>query len=147
MEKKTKIIIGVLIAIVIIFLAAEVIGPTLYVWKTGEIPKPYEPDVTITIVPNDDNNTLLVTGVEYSNLGWENVNISVSGPSIVYYNWINLTRVSGYPYSIIGLHAPGLWSAITTGDEIQVGKYDVPITVTLRWLPTNKIFGPYNFLT
>jgi len=77
-------------------------------------------------------------------IDWENINITIDTyeTSPVHWNWINLTR-SYTSYS--DDHAPSQWGEVTTGDVIQIGKYESDVEVTITWIPTNTLLGAWYF--
>lgn len=75
-------------------------------------------------------------------LSWNNINITVYGPSNVHYDWINLTR-SNISYSYT--QAFSEWKNVSVGDIIQIGKYDSEVHIKLTWIPTNSTLGVWHF--
>jgi len=78
-----------------------------------------------------------------STVKWENINITISGSSIIHYDWINLTRSS---VSYYGSHAPSAWGNVTIGDVIQLGEYSFDIYVTFEWISSDEVIDAWYFL-
>ena len=113
-----------------------------------------EPAITPSLIfqQNEIDNTLLVTGADPTTASWNNINITINRVGIThgpYYNWVNK---SGISYTATGLNCPTTWGVIQAGNTIQFGKYygseAIPtFTVSLRWIPTNKLIGSWTFTT
>lgn len=142
-EEAVSAVIGVILMVAI----TVAIAATVYVYVSGMLPSGGSVTPSITVSPNDIDNTLLVTGADPSSANWENINISIISPTsgVHYYTWINLSSIA---YSSGGgVHAPSNWGVITAGNSIQVGFYGQKVSVSMRWIPTNKLIGTYTFNT
>jgi len=138
-EEAVSAVIGVILMVAI----TVAIAATVYVYVSGMLPTGGAITPSITISPNDIDNTLLVTGADPSSASWININITITYPLTgQHYNWLNL---SGVAYS--GAHAPEEWGNITAGNTIYVGDYGGKVVLTMRWIPTNKLLGTYTFTT
>lgn len=146
-EDAVSAVIGVILMVAI----TVAIAATVYVYVSGMIGSQPQTTPTITAQLDDITNQLQITGADPTSAGWSNVNISVSGADpAVEYGWVNLTRVSATAYNMGGTAAPTAWGDITAGDIIECGLYvgDTDgFTVTIRWIPTNKLIGSWDFAT
>jgi hypothetical protein len=73
---------------------------------------------------------------------WRDINISLDGPSVINYRLINLTR-SSTPYH--GENCPLEWGNVTIGDILEIGAYDSYLSVSMRWMPTDRYIGSWDF--
>jgi len=142
-EEAVSAVIGVILMVAI----TVAIAATVYVYVSGMLPSGGSITPSITVSPNDQTNTLLISGADPVNAGWENVNITVTWKTgYEHYEWINLTnRNTGKVYSDGGAHAPQEWGSITAGDTLQIPTGDAVTIVTMRWIPTNKLLGSWTF--
>ena len=139
-EEAVSAVIGVILMVAI----TVAIAATVYVYVSGMLPTGGSVTPSITILPDDTKNTLLVSGADPSSASWENINITITyNESALTYADIKLNIIA---YSTGGAHAPSAWGTITAGNTIYVGG-NTKCTLVFRWIPTNKLIGTYSFNT